>query len=88
MQPGSGRSPVALDGRRRDSQDLGGVFNRESGKETELDDAALLSIQGRKPLQCSIECDHVDIRLLCKFVGLIQRQLAGAAPTLGGGVAA
>jgi len=60
MQPGSGRSPVALHSRGRDPHHLGGFLQRKTGKKPQLHDTALPQIDLGKGIEGIIERDDID----------------------------
>ena len=61
MQPGSGRSPVALHSRGRDPHHLGGFLQRKAGKKTQLHYTALPRIALGKGIEGIIERDDIDV---------------------------
>src|ERR1700682_4374089 len=59
-QPGLCECPSALDGRRRRAQCFRGLLDREPAKESHLDDARELRIEGREASQGIVEGLDVD----------------------------
>ena len=51
-KPCSCRTPFAFDGSRRDSEDLGDLFDLESSEVTQFDDSALRWIETFEIVQC------------------------------------
>ena len=55
----AGGAPFALDGRRRNADDLGGLLDGQAAEVLELDDVRLACIEGRQRLQCLVEGEQV-----------------------------
>lgn len=56
-EPGASYGPFALDGSRRDSHGVGGFFDGQSSKESELNDTALLVVDFGEIGECVVEPD-------------------------------
>ena len=71
MQPGTGRSPVALHGRGRDPHHLRGFLQRKAGKESQLHYAALPRIDLSKGIEGIVDRDdEMCIRDSCRSAPL------------------
>jgi hypothetical protein len=44
----------------RNTQNLGSLLNRQTAKESQLNNSALLRVKLGEPIQCVIQRDHVD----------------------------
>ena len=90
MQPGTGRSPVALHGRGRDPHHLRGFLQRKAGKESQLHYAALPRIDLSKGIEGIVDRDdvHIFILALGQGHGVVQCEHADTAATFGGATAA
>jgi hypothetical protein len=65
-------------------QDLRSLFDRQAGKEAQLDDAALLLIELGQTAQSVVERHQVQVALLRHGNGFVERKLAGVGAALGG----
>ena len=70
LQPRLGISPVIFDCRGGDSQCLSGLFNRQAGKKTKLDQLGLTRIPGFKFLQGLVQRDQIEIRRFDLWLGV------------------
>ncbi len=57
LEPSLRYRPIALDGRRRDFQNLGGFLNAQTAEVAKLDDPRLLVIEFRKLFQSFVKRD-------------------------------
>jgi hypothetical protein len=60
VEPRSCLQPLPLDGDRRNSQDLGGLFHAHAAEVPHLDDLALAGIDRGQPAERSVQRQHVD----------------------------
>jgi len=59
MQPRLREVPVPDDGKRRDVQNAGGLFNAQAAEEAQFDDFALPGVQLREPVQGFVEREQI-----------------------------
>ena len=69
-------------------QHLGGLLHRQSAEEPQLDDAALLRVEGREPRQRFIEREQIDVRHVGHDERIIKRDRALAVAAFASGVRA
>ena len=81
-QPGSGRTPFTVNRGRRKAGYLGGLSNRQAGKEAQFNDLALPRIHGGQRLQRVVERQQVSALPLAQMLGLRQRDLRLIAASL------
>ena len=70
MKPGFGHAPLPFDRRGRDFQDFRGLLDAQSGKESQLDDAALAGVKGLEPREQLIQGEQVHCAFGCHGDGV------------------
>src|SRR2546421_10094179 len=88
IEPSFGSAPLSFNRRRREPQDFGSLLDRQAAEELQLHDSALLRIDLSQSFERVIEGNDIRRSLLRYGQGFIQRDLAGAAATLGVSMAA
>ena len=58
-KPGPSKRPIAIGGRGRDAQGVGGLFERESREITQFDELRFTWLQFGEPLECFIESEQI-----------------------------
>src|SRR6266542_1302041 len=61
VEPHLCECPIALHGNRRDVQDGGGFFDRETAEESQLDDAGLTRLEIGESIKCKVERKNVHV---------------------------
>src|SRR4029450_10447382 len=82
VEPCTRKAPVALDGGRRDLQDLRNLAGGQPAKELEFDDPALARIDRAELFERFVQDDDVHVLRLSRSIGVAQGDLLHVAPAL------
>src|SRR3984893_3667505 len=83
IQPGLRRAPITAHSHRRNRQHLGGLFQTQAAKVTQLHHTALTRVEFREFIERFIESQQLPGALVRHERGFFQRHLSHIAPMFG-----